>query len=87
MRQVGSDELAYVLTSAMRHVSATVRKELSDPRHDVKRRAEAIVGTVMADALSRLEVLSPHPAADSSFEGPMRRMLGEGVGTGAPVID
>jgi hypothetical protein len=46
-----------------------------------------MVGTIMADALAQLEVLSPHPAADSSFEGPMRRMLGEDVESGAPAID
>jgi hypothetical protein len=46
-----------------------------------------MVGTIMADALAQLEVLSPHPAADSSFERVMARMLGEDVGTGAPMAD
>lgn len=71
----------------MRHVRPSLRKDLCSPLADVQRRAEAMVGTIMADALAQLEVLSPHPAADSSFEGPMRRMLGEDVESGAPAID
>jgi hypothetical protein len=71
----------------MRHVRPSLRKDLCSPLADVQRRAEAMVGTIMADALAQLEVLSPHPAADSAFEGPMRRMLGESVGSGAPAID
>lgn len=87
MRQVDQDELAYVLTTALRHISRSTRHQLLDARIAVRKQGEARVGIVMAEALARHEVLSAAPAANTSFGVPMDRLLGYDVEGGAVKLD
>lgn len=88
MRQVGEAELIYKIVSALRKVRPATWKEAANPRHEIKSRAVASIATVAGGALRDLEVLSGAPfAPDATFTRPLARMLGEEMGSGAPVMD
>jgi hypothetical protein len=87
MRQVNRDELQWKIVTALRTVPRSVWRDMIDPRQQVSDRALAMVAGRAATALDSLEVLSSAPAAsDATFRTPIARMLGEDVGSGAPVI-
>ena len=82
-------DLAWKIVMALRHVSRSTWKEATDPRLDVNSRAVAVIADTAARGLRNLELLSdaPPPQSSETFGTPVARMLGEEVGSGAPLVD
>lgn len=60
-----------------------------DERQGPKTRGQASVANIVADGLSRFDVLTsaPAPASDHTFSRPLANMLGEAAETGAPTVE
>ena len=61
MRQVDRDELIHLLGDGLRTMTPSLRRMWADPRPAEQRRARYIMAGLLADKLSRLEVLSSAP--------------------------
>lgn len=80
MRQVGRDELIYVFAAALRRVQPATWRAFMDRRREVSDSGRVSVATTIAEALSRHEVLSSAPEANTPFGPALDRMWGAEVG-------
>ena len=87
MRQVGRNELIYVIAAALRRVAPSTWNRAVDRRREVSDAGRVSMATSIADAMHRLEVLSGAPEApENFFSGPLARMAGEDVPSGSPTL-
>lgn len=81
MRQVNRDEVAYVIASALRKVSATMRKEFATGTAEKQTKARAMIAIGIGDELKRFEILTDtpdHQQGDEAYSRPLRNMVGDG---------
>ncbi len=81
MRQVNRDEFAYAIASALRKVTATMRKEFATGTAEKQTKARAMIAMGIADDMKRYEILTDtpdHQQGDEAYSRPLRNMIGDG---------
>lgn len=66
MRQVGDAELIWIIRYALGRAGRQLRIDLASRQSDVRRRAEQMLATDIAQALDRLEILSSAPLPENT---------------------